>query len=330
MKDYVIVTGGAGYIGSHICKALKQQGYSPVVIDRLDRGHRDFVQWGPLIVGEVGDRKLLQNSFAAYRPRAVIHCAGYICVPESVMKPDLYYRNNVADSMVLLEEMKHFGIENIIFSSSCAVYGDAEGALLTEDHLQAPINPYGHSKKMVEQIIQDMARSYPLRYAILRYFNAAGADPDYEIGELHHPETHLIPLMLDAASESSAFKVYGNDYPTPDGSAIRDFVHVSDLAEGHVKALQLLEKTSQSFAVNLGSGRGTSVKEMVRWAEKITGMKIPIQSSDRRPGDPPLLVADVTTARKLLGWNPRFSIEEIVSTAWQWHQKNNEKNRIME
>lgn len=322
MKSDVIVTGGAGYIGSHICKWLSHHGYHPIVIDSLVCGHREFVKWGPLIEGKISDRSLLKAVFEKYQPQAVIHCAGLISVPESVSKPDLYYENNVMEGLILLQEMIRYRIDKIIFSSSCAVYGHANGSQISENDSLSPITPYGRSKLMFEQIIQDISRTYPLRHAILRYFNAAGADMDGEIGEFHLPETHLIPLILEvAAGRNEEFEIYGCDFPTTDGTAIRDFVHVSDLADGHYKALELLQKSSSSLVINLGVGKGLSVKEIVRLAERITEKKIRVHYSKQREGDPAVLVANNKKACQLLQWAPRRDIEDIIASAWKWCQK---------
>jgi UDP-glucose 4-epimerase len=319
MKN-IIVTGGAGYIGSHICMALNDVGYCPIVIDNLSRGHREFVRWGPLIEGDTGNRNLLRDVFKCYKPQAVIHCAGYISVHESVLNPNLYFQNNVSDSLILLQEMLHSGIDKIIFSSSCAVYGQGKDGPLSEMDPPNPISPYGRSKWMFEQMIQDVSRSYSFRHGILRYFNAAGADFGGAIGERHYPETHLIPLIFEAANgQREKFSMFGCDFPTADGSAIRDFIHVSDLAIGHIKALQLLEHDSSSFILNLGAGTGVSVKEMVRLTEQITKKKIPIHFAGRREGDPAQLVADISQAKQRLEWAPQTSIEDIIATAWKWH-----------
>jgi UDP-glucose-4-epimerase GalE len=321
MGHCVVVTGGAGYIGSHICKELKQRGYFHVVIDNLSRGHREFVRWGPLILGSIGDRNLVREALTIYRPEAVIHCAGLTYVEEPTERPDLYYRNNVADGVVLLEEMLQAGVSKLIFSSTCATYGLPSQLPLSEEHAQLPIHPYGRSKFAFEQMIRDYAVVFPLRYAILRYFNAAGADGNREIGEKHDPETHLIPRILDVAlGRRKEIEIYGTDYPTPDGSAVRDYVHVTDLADAHLLALEHL-KENPSFAANLGTGTGISVSEMIAAAEKITRCQIRTKIKPRRAGDPPLLVADASKARTLLNWNPKLSDpDNLLSSALAWHR----------
>ena len=317
MKEKVIVTGGAGYIGSHVAKTLSQRGYEPVVIDNLVRGHREFVQWGPLIVGCAGDRTLLKQAFDQYRPIGIIHCAGYIDVFESIQKPVLYFDNNVEVTRNLLEEMGSSQIKNLIFSSTCATYGMSSEPFISENHPQIPTHPYGESKRFAELMIKE----YPLNYGILRYFNAAGADPDGKLGEKRGSlETHLIPLVLQSASgKQKHLSIYGTDFPTPDGTAIRDYIHVTDLAEGHVDALEHLKKGS--FCLNLGTGIGTSVREIIKTAEKVTGIRIPIAESARRAGDPPILVSNIERAKALINWSPRFNLEQIIQSAWNWQKE---------
>jgi UDP-glucose-4-epimerase GalE len=315
LKERVLVTGGAGYIGSHVAKTLSQRGYEPIVIDNLVRGHREFVKWGPLIVGCAGDRKLLKQAFDQYRPFGIIHCAGYIDVFESIQKPDLYYENNVEVTRNLLEEMACSQIKNLIFSSTCATYGISSEPFLAENHPQNPTHPYGESKRLAELLI----KKHPLNYGILRYFNAAGADPEGELGEKRgFLETHLIPLVLQAAEKQKRFSIYGTDFPTPDGTAIRDYIHATDLAKGHVDALERLEKGS--FCLNLGSGIGTSVREIIKTAEKVIGIRIPVTETARREGDPPILVSHIEKARTLIDWSPRFNLEQIIQSAWNWQK----------
>lgn len=322
MDKNIIVTGGAGYIGSHICKALKERGYVPVVIDNLSRGYRNFVKWGPSVIGDIGDKQILKHAFDAYQPIAVIHCAGLTYVEESLKDPKMYYQNNVAGALCLLETMLEHSVSKIIFSSTAATYGQETSSPLLEDCPQIPINPYGRSKLIIEQIIKDFTKAYSLQYAILRYFNAAGADMEGEIGEYHIPETHLIPLILEvAAGKRKAISIYGTDYPTPDGSAIRDYIHVEDLARGHVQALECLIHSGESVVANLGSGRGTSVKEVIKVVEKVTGKQIPIHLAPRREGDPAVLVANIEKAKSCLKWSPDLSdLETIVFSAWNWLQ----------
>lgn len=319
----ILVTGGAGYIGSHACKALGQSGYTPVAYDNLVYGHREAVRWGPLEVGDIADRGRLDAVIAQYRPAAVMHFAAYAYVGESVQEPAKYYRNNVAGTLALLEAMVDQGIRRIVFSSTCATYGVPEHVPIGEDHPQRPINPYGASKLMIERMLQDFDAAYGLRSISLRYFNAAGADPDGEIGENHDPETHLIPLALQAAlGQRGALKVFGTDYPTPDGSCIRDYIHVTDLAQAHVLALEYLNDGHASAALNLGTGRGHSVLEVIEAARQVSGRDIPVRFAERRPGDPPMLTAAAHKAQALLGWQPRYTdLADILRHAWGWHSQ---------
>lgn len=318
----ILVTGGAGYIGSHACKALAAAGYNPVSVDNLVYGHRQAVRWGPLEVGDIGDRAFIDEVLARYRPSAVLHFAAYAYVGESVENPGKYYRNNVAGSLTLLEALRDQAIDKLIFSSTCATYGVPEQVPIPEHHPQHPINPYGRSKLMIEQMLRDFDCAHGLRSIALRYFNAAGADPDAEVGEAHDPETHLIPLVLDAAAGSRAtITVYGDDYDTPDGTCIRDYIHVTDLADAHVRALQALEQGAASTAYNLGNGRGFSVREVIDRAAAITGCPIAVEVGPRRPGDPPRLVGDAERIRSALGWRPIYAdLDTIIATAWHWHQ----------
>ncbi len=317
----ILVTGGAGYIGSHACKALAQAGYTPVSYDNLVYGHRWAVRWGPLEEGDIADRARLDSVIATYRPAAVMHFAAYAYVGESVQDPGKYYRNNVAGTLTLLESMRDHGIDKLVFSSTCATYGVPERAPITEDHPQHPINPYGASKLMIERMLADYDYAYGLRSISLRYFNAAGADPDGEIGEAHDPETHLIPLVLDAAAgRRPAIRVFGDDYDTPDGTCIRDYVHVTDLAGAHVQALGALLQQEPSRALNLGNGQGFSVREVIAMAEIVTGKRVPVEFGHRRLGDPARLVGNAGLAKSTLGWSPRYAtLEQILATAWQWH-----------
>jgi UDP-glucose-4-epimerase GalE len=319
----ILVTGGAGYVGSHACKALAAAGHTPVVYDNLSRGHREFARWGPLEVGDIGDAARLDAVFARHRVDAVMHFAALAYVGESVSEPALYYRNNVGGTLELLEAMRRAGVRRLVFSSTCATYGVPERMPITEDLPQQPINPYGMSKLVVERMLRDYDAAYGLRSVSLRYFNAAGCDPDGEVGEDHDPETHLIPRVLMAADGALPHvEIFGTDYPTPDGTCLRDYVHVADLAEGHVQALGYLERGGATTAINLGTGRAFSVREVIAAAERVTGRRVPVREAARRAGDPPVLVADAARARAVLGFAPRFTeIEPIAATAWRWHER---------
>lgn len=321
----ILVTGGAGYIGSHVCKALARAGYTPVTYDNFTYGHEWAVKWGPLEKGGICDRNRLDEVLTRYRPQAAMHFAAFAYVGESVSDPAKYYRNNVYGSLSLLEALRDHGINNFVFSSTCATYGVPDQIPIPETQAQRPINPYGASKLMVEQMLCDFEIAHAIKWIALRYFNAAGADPDNEIGEAHDPETHLIPLVLDAASgRRENITVFGADYDTRDGTCIRDYIHVTDLAEAHVLALQALERGAPSAAYNLGNGTGYSVSEVVAAARRVTGIDIPTVMSGRRPGDPATLVGDASRARAELGWQPRFfELDQIVGTAWAWHQRMN-------
>ena len=325
MNRRILVTGGAGYIGSHACKALSQAEYEPIVYDNLVYGHEWAVRWGPLEQGDIADRIRLDEVLQRYQPAAVMHFAAYAYVGESVQDPGKYYRNNVAGTLTLLEAMRDYSIDKLVFSSTCATYGEPSQIPIPEDHLQQPINPYGRSKLMIEQILRDFDIAYELRSISLRYFNAAGADPEHEIGEAHDPETHLIPLVLDAASgRRPAITVFGEDYDTPDGTCIRDYIHVTDLADAHVLALQALEHGAASTVYNLGNGQGFSVREVIDCARRITGREVPVETGPRRAGDPPRLVGDAGRIHQELGWQPRYAdLDEILQTAWNWHRRQN-------
>jgi UDP-arabinose 4-epimerase len=322
-KRTILVTGGAGYIGSHTCKALARAGYVPVVFDNLRYGHEWAVKWGPLERGDILDRGRLDEVFARHQPDAMMHFAAFAYVGESVIDPGKYYRNNVVGSLTLLEAMRDHGINNIVFSSTCATYGVPDALPVREETRQRPINPYGASKQMIERVLADFGAAHALKSIALRYFNAAGADPGNEIGEDHDPETHLIPLVLDAASgRRENVTVFGADYPTHDGTCVRDYVHVTDLADAHVKALQALFGGSQSGIFNLGNGRGFSVSEVISAVERVTGLNVPVVLGERRAGDPPALISDASKAREELGWHPRIpELDEIVRTAWAWRQQ---------
>lgn len=316
----VVVTGGAGYIGSHACKALRAAGWEPVVYDNLVYGHREAVKWGPFEQGNILDEARLAEVFAAYQPVAVMHFAAFAYVGESVTEPEKYYRNNVEGTAALLRAMRKADISRLIFSSSCATYGMAETIPISEAQLQSPINPYGRTKLIGEQIARDYAHAYGFDCIALRYFNAAGADIDGEIGEDHDPETHLIPLVLQAAAGiRPAITVFGDDYDTPDGTCIRDYIHVEDLADAHVRAIERLIP-GQGMTYNVGTGSGFSVREVIDACRRVTGHPIAVVERPRRAGDPPALVASSDAIRRDLGWSPRFTtVEPIVASAWAWH-----------
>jgi len=326
----ILVTGGAGYIGSHTAKQLAREGYTPVVIDHLQRGHRAAVKWGTLIQADVGDRIALDQAFQRYSIDAVLHFAAYAYVGESMQAPELYFRNNVLNTLNLLDAMRARGVQTIVFSSTCATYGHPRQIPITEDHIQEPINPYGESKRMVERLLHWYGEIYGLRWVALRYFNAAGADREGELGENHDPETHLIPLAISAAlGDRDALEIYGTDYDTPDGTAIRDYLHVTDLAEAHLAALRYLHAGGSSTAFNLGTGSGHSVREVIDTVERISGRAVPVREAGRRSGDPPLLVADASKAARILGWRAQqSSLPEIIQTAWNWKLKNPESETV--
>lgn len=318
----VLVTGGAGYVGSHCTKALAARGHEPIVFDSLVNGHREFVRWGPLIEGDIRDSEALKAAFTTHKVEAVMHFAALAYVGESVAQPGRYYDVNVCGMRALLDAMTSAGVPSIVFSSSCAVYGEVQRASITETAIPDPINPYGFTKLVCERMMRDFAAAHGLRSLALRYFNAAGADPEGELGEDHAPETHLIPLVLDAAlGRRESISVFGADYPTPDGTPVRDFVHVADLAAAHVSALERLLSGQAPAALNLGTGRGASVREVIETATRVTGLHIRVLEVHRRPGDPHLLVADPSLARAELGWTARRDLEAIVGDAWCWHQK---------
>jgi UDP-glucose-4-epimerase GalE len=318
----VLVTGGAGYIGSHTCKALAQAGLSPVTLDNLVYGHRAAVKWGPFIEADLADRAQLEQVMREHTVVAVIHFAAYAYVGESMQQPGKYFANNVANTLTLLEAMRSCGVGHMVFSSTCATYGVPERVPIDERHPQRPVNPYGESKLFVERALKWYEVAHGLKWTALRYFNAAGADAQGETGEDHSPETHLIPLLIQAAlGERAQVDVFGTDYPTPDGTAIRDYIHVTDLGNAHVKALQHLLEGGDSLALNLGTGRGYSVREVVSSVERVSGRAVPTRDAARRSGDPPELVADPTLAQERLGWYPEHSsLENISATAWAWHR----------
>lgn len=317
----ILVTGGAGYIGSHVNKMLHQNGYETVVFDNLVYGHREAVKWGVLEVGDLADVNRLEEIFTKYDIDAVFHFAAYAYVGESVKNPQKYYNNNVVNTLHLLDAMVRHNVKHIVFSSTCATYGVPEGLPITEEMEQMPINPYGASKLMIERILNDYHSAYKLKYCCLRYFNAAGADPESEIGESHTPETHLIPLILAAAAgDRENIRVFGTDYPTKDGSCIRDYIHVTDLADAHIKAMDYLENGGKSTCFNLGNCTGNSVLEVIRAAKEITGKDIPVVFDARRQGDPPTLVGSAEKAERDLGWKSQYGdIKIILEHAWKWY-----------
>jgi UDP-arabinose 4-epimerase len=317
----IFVTGGAGYVGSHCCKAFAEAGWSVVVYDNLKHGWRDMVRWGRLIEGDILDRSALEAAMAEIKPDAVAHFAALIAVGESVADPALHYENNSVGAFNVLQAMRAIGVDKIIFSSTAATYGVPQAIPIPEDHPQQPINPYGWSKLMVERMLSDYAAAYGLRYCALRYFNAAGADPGGDIGERHEPETHVIPLAARGALEPGyTFRIFGDDFDTRDGTCIRDYVHVADLGAAHRLALEHLFAGGEGGAFNLGTGEGVTVKEIAAAVERAAGRSLPREIGPRRAGDPPVLVASNAKARAVLGWTPQHSsIEEIVQTAWRWH-----------
>ena len=322
----ILVTGGAGYIGSHACKALAAAGMEPVVYDNLSRGNRWAVKWGPLEVGDIGDPARVGAVLEQYKPAAVIHFAAFAYVGESVENPNLYYLNNVCGSASLLRAITQWKPIPVVFSSTCATYGVPDEVPIPEGHPQRPINPYGFTKYVVERILADVDGAHGLRSVSLRYFNAAGGDPDGDIGEAHNPETHLIPLVLAAARDGTAVTVFGDDYETPDGTCIRDYIHVADLADAHVRALKYLLSGGATCALNLANAKGYSVMDVIRTAERVCGKPIKINMASRRAGDPPALVGSGARARELLGWVPaRSSLEVQLSDAWNWMRKTQSK-----
>lgn len=317
MRRPVLVTGGAGFIGSHICKALYQAGHLPVAFDNLSTGHEDNVRWGPFVQGDLQDAVALSGALTLYRPQSVIHCAANAYVGESVGNPQKYYGNNVRGSLTLLDTCLMSGLDRIVFSSSCATYGIPPALPINEACEQRPINPYGRTKLIFEMMLEDYAAAYGIKFAILRYFNAAGADPEGQLSERHDPETHLVPsALLAAAGRKDRLEVYGTDYATVDGTCVRDYVHVSDLARAHVAAVSYLETGESRLSVNLGSGHGTSIRQVLDTIERLTHRPVPVVFKPRRAGDPPILFADTSLAREKLGFEPVLSdIDTIIRTA---------------
>ena len=318
----ILVTGGAGYIGSHTCLDLFNKGYTPVTYDNLSNGHEEFVKWGPLERGDIRDRDKLEAVLKKYEPLAIVHFAGAIEIGESVLDPAAFYDNNVSGTIALLLAAQTAGVDKIVFSSTCATYGIPSSIPIDESHGQSPINPYGRSKLIIEQILRDLDRYRGFRSVILRYFNAAGADPEGRIGEWHSPETHAIPLAIETAlARRSHFQVLGTDYETRDGSCIRDFVHVLDLADAHTRAIEHLLNNGNSVALNLGTGNGTTVNELLAVVQRVSGRSFTIEYGGRREGDSPALVADNALAKQTIGWSPRYDLDSIIKTAWDWHTR---------
>jgi UDP-glucose 4-epimerase len=316
----ILVVGGAGYIGSHMVKQLSTAGTHVVTLDNLSCGYRDAVKYGEFVEGDLGDLAVLDHVFSNYSIDAVMHFAAYIEVGESVREPAKYYRNNVLNTMILLDAMVQYGIGNFIFSSTAAIFGEPDYTPIDEKHDKQPINPYGRTKLMVENILQDYDTAYGLKSTCLRYFNAAGADPEGELGERHDPETHLIPLILQAASgRRQDIKVFGDDYPTDDGTCVRDYIHILDLCEAHRLALKRMQQTGCSASYNLGNGKGYSVQQVIDATRKVTTRDFKVSHAERRPGDPAVLVADSTLATKELGWQPQYpDLDSIIGSAWRW------------
>jgi len=320
----VIVTGGAGYVGSHACKALAAAGYNPITYDNMSIGNRWAVKWGPLELGDILDTNRVNEVYSKYNPIATMHFAAFALVGESMQEPSIYYRNNIIGTLNLLDACRLHGVGSFVFSSTCATYGEPDVLPISESTEQNPVNPYGASKLMVERILSDYQMAYDINFAALRYFNAAGADPDCEIGECRVAETHLIPLVLQAICEQKPIKIFGVDYPTSDGTAVRDYIHVTDLADAHVCALECIMAENKSIAVNLGTGVGYSVRQVIDVAESVTGLKIIVEKNPRRPGDPPGLVADNSKQLDSLALGREmYGLEHILQHAWAWHEKLN-------
>jgi UDP-glucose 4-epimerase len=320
----ILIVGGAGYIGSHMNKLLNRRGYRTVVFDSLVYGSREFVKWGEFVLGDLADKDQIRLCFRKYPIDAVMHFSAFAYVGQSVADPARYYLNNVANTLNLLEAMREEGaVRHFIFSSSCATYGVPEGIPITEDHPQKPVNPYGRSKLMIEEILKDYDKAYGIKHVSLRYFNAAGADPEGDVGERHNPETHLIPLTIYAAlGINEDVKIFGTDYSTRDGTCIRDYIHVMDLADAHVRAMEYLKTMEESDSFNLGNGNGYSVREIIETVKRISKKDFEVIEAERREGDPPVLVGSSKKAMEILGWKPQYAdIETIVETAYRWHSK---------
>ena len=323
--ETVLVVGGAGYIGSHTCLDLANKGFQPVVYDNFSNGHREFVKWGPAEEGDIRDRARLDEVLAKYKPAAILHFAALIEVGESVKDPVSFYENNVIGTLTLLSAAQAAGLNAFVFSSTCATYGLPQSVPLDESHRQVPINPYGRTKYIVEQALADYDQYKGLRSVVLRYFNAAGADFEGRIGEWHTPETHAIPLAIEAAlGRRQGFKVFGSDYDTRDGTCVRDYIHVLDLADAHVRAVEYLLDGGESVALNLGTGTGTTVKELLGTIETVSNRPFPVEYVGRREGDSTTLVANNDKARDILGWSPQYDLSRIIESAWNWHAKSNQ------
>lgn len=315
----ICVTGGAGYIGSHTCKALAEAGHEVIVYDNLSTGHREFVQWGTFFYGDIADNASLRACFKKYQPQGVIHFAASAYVGESVVNPGKYFRNNVAGTLSLLEAMRDEEVPAIVVSSSCAVYGQPKRSPISEDCLPAPINPYGASKLFMERMLEDFGIAHSLRWMSLRYFNAAGSSPGGGIGELHDPETHLIPrVMLAALGKIDSVDIYGNNYPTPDGTCIRDYIHVDDLAKAHILGMEYLLHGKENHILNLGTGHGYSVREIIKGVERVSQRQVPAHERERRPGDPSCLVADPARAQEVLGWKAERNLDDMLKNAYDF------------
>ncbi|KWV44083.1 MULTISPECIES: UDP-glucose 4-epimerase GalE [Rhizobium] len=323
--ETVLVVGGAGYIGSHTCLDLANKGFKPVVFDNFSNGHREFVKWGPAEEGDIRDRARLDEVLATHKPAAILHFAALIEVGESVKDPVAFYENNVIGTLTLLAAAQAAGVKAFVFSSTCATYGLPQSVPLDETHRQVPINPYGRTKYIVEQALADYDKYTGFRSVVLRYFNAAGADFEGRIGEWHQPETHAIPLAIDAAlGRREGFKVFGTDYETRDGTCVRDYIHVLDLADAHVRAVEHLLRGGESVALNLGTGTGTTVKELLGTIERVSERPFPVEYAGRREGDSHTLVANNDKAREILGWTPQYDLSQIIRSAWNWHAKSNQ------
>lgn len=323
----ILIVGGAGYIGSHVNKVLNERGYETIILDNLSYGHEESVKWGTLCKCDLANINEVDDIFTKYDINAVMHFSSFIDVGESVRNPEKYYNNNVVNTMNLLNVMLKHDVKKFIFSSTCATYGIPQKIPLTENHPQNPINPYGWTKLMVERILKDYDTAYGLKSVILRYFNASGADESGIIGEWHNPETHLIPLILDAAmGKREDIKIFGTDYDTPDGTCIRDYIHVTDLADAHILSFEYLNKNNQSNQFNLGNGQGFSVKEVIESVKRVTGRNFNVTQTQRREGDPAILIGSSKKAKDTLGWDPQYvNIDKIIETAWNWHQKLNKE-----
>lgn len=322
MSQTVLVAGGAGYIGSHACLALKQAGYTPVVFDNFSNGHKAFVQWGPCVEGDIRSRVDLDAAFDTYNPIGVMHFAGLIEVGESMKDPLSFHENNVSGAINLIAAAKDTGVQAFVFSSTCATYGEPHEVPMDETHIQEPLNPYGRSKLIIEQVLNDLRELSGFPSVALRFFNAAGADPEARIGEWHEPETHIIPLAFDTAlGLRNGFQINGTDYETRDGTCVRDYIHVCDIAAAHVKALNYLLGGAKGGVFNLGTGEGTTIKELLDAIHKVTGRPFSVTEGPRRSGDSAMLVADNANAFEVLGWRPEYSLESIVADAWRWHKK---------